>query len=138
MMNESNFPEEFDWKEDAETPEVIPTEETLAEKVPVDEIPAEKIPVEEIPAEEPPAAEIPEDEVIPEILSDIEIFAGDAALSEQFSEEDALHEELSDPQVGDELMAADHAMYSAGLQHPEDREFLFEDTLLLVQNWMPC
>ena len=129
MMNESNFPEEFDWKEDTETPEVIPTEETLAEEVPVDEIPAEEIPVEEIPAEEPPAAEIPEDEVIPEILSDIEIFAGDAALSEQFSEEDALHEELSDPHVGDELIAADHAMYSAGLQHPEDREFLFEDTL---------
>ena len=134
MMNESNFPEEFDWKEDAETPEVIPTEETLAEEVlvdeiPVEEIPVEEIPAEEIPAEEPPAAEIPEDEVIPEILSDIEIFADDAALSEQFSEEDALHEELSDPHVGDELIAADHAMYSAGLQHPEDREFLFEDTL---------
>lgn len=43
------------------------------------------------------------------------------------SEQELPHEDLSVPETGDELMAADHAMYSAGLQHPEDAQFLYED-----------
>ena len=38
-------------------------------------------------------------------------------------------EELEDPNTRAELVAADHAMYSAGLQHPEDAEFLFDEEL---------
>ena len=43
--------------------------------------------------------------------------------------EDLLHEDLTDPETREELLAADHAMYSAGLQHPEDAEFRFEDEI---------
>lgn len=46
---------------------------------------------------------------------------------EIYYQEDILHEDLESPEIRDELMAADHAMYTAGLQHPEDAEFLFDD-----------
>ena len=36
-------------------------------------------------------------------------------------------EELEDPNTRAELLAADHAMYSAGLQHPEDVQFLYDE-----------
>lgn len=42
--------------------------------------------------------------------------------------EEIHHKDLELPQTGDELMAADHDMYSAGLQHPEDVEFLYDET----------
>ena len=43
------------------------------------------------------------------------------------AEEIPVHENLTDPNTREELAAADHAMYSAGLQHPEDAEFRFEE-----------
>ena len=46
--------------------------------------------------------------------------------SEILSEDELLHEDLEDPNTRDELIPADHAMYSAGLQHPEDAEFLYD------------
>lgn len=42
-------------------------------------------------------------------------------------EDTPMHEALTDPVTGAELSADDHAMYSAGLVHPEDAEFLYED-----------
>ena len=107
MMNEPNFPEEFDLTEDAETPEEVPVAEIPAEDIPVEEIPAEEIPLDAFPVE-----------AIPGICLEEELFP-----------EDPAQDPLSDPHVGDELMAADHAMYSAGLQHPEDREFLFDEDI---------
>lgn len=123
-MNESNFPEKFDLTEDSEILEEIPMDEIPEDGIPVEEIPAEEITAEETPAEEIPAEEIPVEEVlVEEILQ--EIPAEEFILQEEMPME-LPREELSDPTVGDELLAADHAMYSAGLQHPEDREFLFD------------
>ena len=47
--------------------------------------------------------------------------------------EKLLHEDLTDPETREELLAADHAMYSAGLQHPEDAEFHFADETSVVE-----
>ena len=47
--------------------------------------------------------------------------------------ENLLHEDLTDPETREELLAADHAMYSAGLQHPEDAEFHFADETSVVE-----
>ena len=43
------------------------------------------------------------------------------------ADDDVLHEDLTDPDTREELVAADHAMYSAGLQHPEDVEFFYDE-----------
>lgn len=45
------------------------------------------------------------------------------------SADELLHEDLTVPATRDELVAADHAMYSAGLQHPEDAEFRFDEEI---------
>ena len=44
--------------------------------------------------------------------------------------EEILHEDLELPETSEELMAADHAMYTAGLQHPEDAEFIYDEVPL--------
>ena len=69
-------------------------------------------------------AETESEETASEVLSSEE-FSGE----EVFPAEDLFHEDLHDPATGEELMAADHAMYSAGLQHPEDAEFRFDDEI---------
>ena len=48
---------------------------------------------------------------------------------EIFTADDLIREELENPDTSEELMAADHIMYSAGLQHPEDVEFLYDEQL---------
>ena len=40
---------------------------------------------------------------------------------------ESVHDRLSDPVTGEELSADDHAMYAAGLVHPEDAEFIYDD-----------
>ena len=75
------------------------------------------------------------DLLLPEEAADEESFAEEAvteepSTEEALSEEALLHEELSDPELREELIAADHAMYSAGLQHPEDAEFLYDEPLI--------
>ena len=47
--------------------------------------------------------------------------------------EELLHDDLTDPVTRDELLAADHAMYSAGLQHPEDAEFHIKEEIPVVE-----
>ena len=72
-------------------------------------------------------------ELIPPELTDNSIL-GDILSEESLPDEpvmevseDILHEDLEMPETGEELMAADHAMYNAGLQHPEDITFLYDD-----------
>ena len=73
--------------------------------------------------------ELPEEALNEEVfrLVDDELLPDEAYPEEAGIEEELLHEDLTDPEVGDELLAADHAMYSAGLQHPEDAQFLYEE-----------
>lgn len=103
-MKESNFPEEFDYTEEDFLPEEVLSEEA-------DE--AEILP------EEPIFEEMPEEPVFEEMAGE---YADDI-----FTEDELLHEDLTDPETGEELLAADHAMYTAGLQHPEDAEFLYDE-----------
>ena len=55
----------------------------------------------------------------------------DPEMGTSISAEELLHDDLTEPETRDELMAADHAMYSAGLQHPEDAETP-SDLILLI------
>lgn len=41
--------------------------------------------------------------------------------------EEILHEQLTDPHTGEELAADEHAMYAAGLVHPEDAEYIYPE-----------
>lgn len=51
-----------------------------------------------------------------------------------YTEEDIpSHDQLTTPDTCEELSGDDQAMYSAGLIHPEDAEFIYEDTELLPQ-----
>ena len=103
-MKEPNFPEET---KDYELPET--------EDIPVAEVSGDDMPTEPVVFPDESVytvfdGPVPEETDIAEILSDDEL----------------LHEELTNPDTRDELVAADLAMYSAGLQHPEDAEFLFD------------
>ena len=119
MVKESNFPEEYDFDEIPELEEIL-IEETDAGDV----LPELGEPVEEYIAVYPDdsveeAVVVYPDDSIEEAILTAEDLAGEAFL----------HEELTDPATSDELMAADHAMYSAGLQHPEDVQFIYEEEL---------
>lgn len=122
-MKEPNFPEEIN---DQELPEV---EEALIEEVIFREFPEDgNLPVAEMISDEELSA--------PAVYPDDSVYTVfDAPVSEEaeldaiLSDEELLHEDLTDPDTREELMAADHAMYSAGLQHPEDAEFLFDTDL---------
>ena len=74
------------------------------------------------------AEDIPVEELIEETE---ELLLEEAVPEDAAADDDLLHEDLTDPETREELMAADHAMYSAGLQHPEDREFLYDDETLM-------
>ncbi|MBR4289231.1 MAG: endolytic transglycosylase MltG [Oscillospiraceae bacterium] len=100
-MKESNFPEEFEYQDIDGT----------------GEIPVEELTVEDAAGLVEEADALLADEVVPE----------DAPAEGTVSEDGLFHEDLTDPHTGEELMAADHAMYSAGLQHPEDAEFRFDE-----------
>jgi len=102
-VKEPNFPEEYDYNDIADA-EGLPADELIDDVS--DLIGETEEPLSEEAVWEEPSAE-------------------DAA------DDDLLHEDLTDPEVRDELMAADHAMYSAGLQHPEDAEFLYDDETLM-------
>ena len=99
-MKESNFPEEYNYND--------------------------------IPDETGPAAE---EALSGDVLADIfdsddaYIRGPEAAIPDEAACAEPLHDDLADPETRDELVAADHAMYSAGLQHPEDTEFLFDEAL---------
>ena len=122
-MKEPNFPEEIN---DQELPEV---EEILIEEVIFREFPEDgNLPVAEMISDEELSA--------PAVYPDDSVYTVfDAPVSEEadidaiLSDEELLHEDLTDPDTREELMAADHAMYSAGLQHPEDAEFLYDTDL---------
>ena len=110
-MKESNFSEEFDFTEEFDLPDDLPAEEIMAE--------------DELLETELLSDEIPESD---DIFSAVELFDEDtAAVETEELPADVLHEDLEAPDTSDELIAADHAMYTAGLQHPEDAEFRFED-----------
>ena len=122
-MKEPNFPEEIN---DQELPEVeeVPIEEVIFREFPEDgNLPvAEMISDEELSA----PAVYPDDSVYTVFDAPV---SEEAELDAILSDEELLHEDLTDPDTREELMAADHAMYSAGLQHPEDAEFLFDTDL---------
>ena len=108
-MKEPNFPEENNY-------DIIPE--------------AEEIPVEEVICEETPSVYPPDD-----VYSFYDTPVSDEPeFTEIPVEEELLHENLENPDTRDELMAADHAMYSAGLQHPEDAEFLYDVDIPAVED----
>ena len=106
-MKESNFPEEFDFTEEAELTEEPIIEEALESQVAFE---SDTLDVETLPAEDVLFDETELTDALP-------------------AEDDLYHEDLMDPTTGEELDAADHAMYSAGLQHPEDAQFRFDEDL---------
>ena len=122
-MKEPNFPEEIN---DQELPEA---EESLIEEVIFREFPEDgNLPVAEMISDEEVSA--------PAVYPDDSVYTVfDAPVSEEadidaiLSDEELLHDDLTDPDTREELVAADHAMYSAGLQHPEDAEFLYDTDL---------
>ena len=113
-MKESNFSEEFDFTEELDLADDFPSEEIMAGD---DLLEAELLSEEDIP-----------EEALADILNVDDLIA-EETVSENMddSAEDILHEDLENPATADELEAADHAMYTAGLQHPEDAEFRFDD-----------
>ena len=113
-MKESNFSEEFGFTEELDLHDDFSAEEIIADADLLDD---ELLSAEAVSGEE-----------LAELLNVDDIIA-DEAVSEnaEASAEEIFHEDLEAPTTADELMAADHAMYTAGLQHPEDAEFRFDD-----------
>ena len=104
-MKESNFPEEYNYNEiPDETGSVV--EETIDSNLPDDVFDSDEAYIRG------PEEAIPEEAAILELI-----------------EAETHRDELANPEIRDELVAADHAMYSAGLQHPEDSEFLFDEEI---------
>ena len=116
-MKEPNFPEEIN---DCELPEAeaLTGEEAIVEEAVVEDALSESF--------------VYPDEQVYTVFDDTILNAAaseDTDLTALLSDDALFHEDLEDPDTREELMAADHAMYSAGLQHPEDAEFLFESEL---------
>ena len=125
-MKDSNFSEEFDFTEELElsdvlSPEEIALDEELLEAVLETELLSEDPALEEIPAGIYPAEEI---------------FDAVDNLEEATSD-NIVCEELELPETSEELVAADHAMYTAGLHHPEDEEFRFEEEIIESDDLTP-
>ena len=89
----------------------------------------EDLPLEEILSEDVLSEPVVYPIETEEMVFDLSAPEADATISA----EELLHDDLTDPVTRDELMAADHAMYSAGLQHPEDAEFRFEEEVPPVE-----
>ena len=80
--------------------------------------------------------EIPTEELLAEVDELMEEAAAEDALPEEVvPSEEPFHEDLTNPDTREELMAADHAMYSAGLQHPEDAEFLYDEEVFTEEDF---
>ena len=127
-MKEPNFPEEIN---DQELPEV---EEILIEEVIFREFPEDgNLPVAEMISDEEVSvrAVYPDDSVYTVFDAPV---SEEADIDAILSDEELLHDDLTDPDTREELVAADHAMYSAGLQHPEDAEFLYDTDLLEAES----
>ena len=118
-MKDSNFSEEFDFTEELELSDVLSPEE-----IALDEELLEAVLEEDLLSEDPTAEEISGG-----IYPAEEIFDAVDGLEEATSD-DIVHEELELPETSEELVAADHAMYTAGLHHPEDEEFRFEEEII--------
>ena len=101
-----NFPEEYEFTEDMEL-----SDEEMAD------IPLTDEPIEEDLAEFTLPEELLDEEVLPE---------ADAA-EEVLPEEELFHEDLEVPETAEEVAAAEQDMYDAGLTHPEDAVFYFDD-----------
>jgi UPF0755 protein len=101
-----NFPEEYEFNEDMEL-----SGDELAD------IPLTDESIEEDLAEFTLPEELPDEEVLPE---------ADAA-EEVLPEEELFHEDLEVPETAEEVAAAEQDMYDAGLTHPEDAVFYFDD-----------
>ena len=106
-MKESIFPEEYDNNE--QDPVLIPSQE----------VPDEDFLTELLDPDDGAYIKGPDEAVTEAVLEETDI-----------SEEAPVHEELTDPNTREELTAADLAMYNAGLHHPEDAEFHFEEEVL--------
>ena len=68
--------------------------------------------------------EVPEEPVFEEAEAET---IGEAIPAEYAEPAESVHDRLTDPVTGEELSADDHAMYEAGLVHPEDAEFIYDD-----------
>ena len=94
----------------------------------LDEIPEESVfdEMEEAYAEADEAEEpyVPEESADENYVEEEFIDEGEAYTEEPTS---SVHDRLTDPTTGEELSADDHAMYAAGLVHPEDAEFIYDD-----------
>lgn len=116
-MKDNHFPEENDFLEEEavfdEAGEDFAQEEFSGGEEFDPSVFEEAYAEKNLPAEEPQ-----EDYIEEEFIDD-----GD------FSEADIpVHELLTDPVTGEELAPDDHAMYGAGLVHPEDAEYFYGDT----------
>ena len=125
-MKDSNFSEEFDFTEELELSDVLSPEE-----IALDEELLEAVLEEDLLSEDPASEEIPAG-----IYPAEEIFDAVDGLEEAVSH-DVVHEELELPETSEELVAADHAMYTAGLHHPEDEEFRFEEEIIDDNDLIP-
>ena len=125
-MKDSNFSEEFDFTEELELSDVLSPEE-----IALDEELLEAVLEEDLLSEDPASEEIPAG-----IYPAEEIFDAVDGLEEAVSH-DIVHEELELPETSEELVAADHAMYTAGLHHPEDEEFRFEEEIINDNDLIP-
>ena len=125
-MKDSNFSEEFDFTEELELSDVLSPEE-----IALDEELLEAVLEEDLLFEDPALEEIPAG-----IYPAEEIFDAVDGLEEAVSH-DVVHEELELPETSEELVAADHAMYTAGLHHPEDEEFRFEEEIIDDNDLIP-
>ena len=125
-MKDSNFSEEFDFTEELELSDVLSPEE-----IALDEELLEAVLEEDLLSEDPALEEIPAG-----IYPAEEIFDAVDGLEEAVSH-DVVHEELELPETSEELVAADHAMYTAGLHHPEDEEFRFEEEIIDDNDLIP-
>lgn len=117
-MKDNYFPEENGYPEALPEEPVFETaEETYAEEsLPMEgEFIGEAFPEEAEYFEEAYAEETPVEEYAPE----------DAYYEEPA---ESVHDLLTDPVTGEELTADDQAMYGAGLVHPEDAAFIYDDT----------
>lgn len=124
-MTDTNFPENNDFLEDDDLFSALRADNTPPETS--DEL----FPDETI---------LPEEEQFPDAYpeSPEDAYAGDAYAEDAYAEndypveedtvaDDPFHADLTVPETAEELAADDHAMYSAGLTHPEDAQFRFGD-----------
>ena len=126
-MKESNFSEEFDFTEELDLTDDVPIEEIIGDEDLLDAALEAELLTDEVVLD----AELLTEQTLPEeaplgIYPAEEIFEAVDSFEAAATEEVA-HEDLELPVTSEELLAADHAMYTAGLHHPEDEEFRFEE-----------